>query len=156
MTVHEQLCTPEGVQAIAKECWDCAVTAEMAETLSAKYIKHRKKPMEDSFRRGTATCAVGAGQLVWLKDMLNEMGLLPISDDRASDDTPTPVTAVLHVGFMTIFETEEMVCRLHNEELCQETNRPARSKMFATAQKQTVTPIDATAGIVAHTSQESN
>lgn len=152
MTVHKQLCTPIGVQEVAKEWWDCEVPPELAETLSAEYVKKRKKGMEQDFADGKAHSAIG--QLIWLKSRLNDAELLPVSGKPPPDDKPTAVTAILHVGFVTLPETEEMLARLQNEEPREDTNKPARSKMFEIAQKQNVAPIDALAGIVAHTSQQ--
>jgi hypothetical protein len=154
MNVHKQLCTPTGVQEAAKEWWDCNVSTEIAEKLSAKYVKQRKKPMEASIKTGSTNSALAGGHLVWLKNMLNEAGLLPVSGSPPPDDKAVAVTAVLHVGFITLAETEKMIERLQNEEQLEETNAPARSKIFKTAQKQTITPIDATASIVTHSTQE--
>jgi hypothetical protein len=148
MDVHDQMCTAAGVQALAKEWWVCDIAAETAEKLSAQYIKERKKPHEKNVREGKATSALSAGQLVWLKYMLNMAGLLPVGDNPVTDDTPTPVTAVLHIGFLSVPETYEMLGRLNNEHRRHECNDPARSKMFETAQRQDVTAIDRTAAIV--------
>jgi hypothetical protein len=148
MDVHDQMCTAAGVQALAKEWWVCDITAETAEELSAQYIKERKKPHEKNVREGKATSALSAGQLVWLKYMLNMAGLLPVGDNPVTDDTPTPVTAVLHIGFLSVPETDEMLGRLNNEHRRHECNDPARSKMFETAQRQDVIAIDRTAAIV--------
>lgn len=146
MTVHDQMCTPTGVQAVAKEWWDCDIIYEMAARFSAAYIKssaHRVK--ED---RANGWLITAAGPLVWLKAQLNDLGLLPVSETRVSDDSPTPVTAVLHVGFLCLHESDEMIGRLHNEHRRADCNKPARSKMFETAQKQDVAAIDRTAAIV--------
>lgn len=147
MQEHEQLCSAAGIQKLAKEWWDCVVSDKLAEELSAEYVKHRKKSVEAALAKVETHSAVGVGVLVWLKARLNEENVLPTSAP-ASDDTPDPVTAVLHVGFVMLAETEEMLERLHNEALVDDANNPARSKMFDTAQKQNVTPIDALAGIV--------
>jgi hypothetical protein len=154
MNLHEQLCTPAGVQALAKEWWACDVPAETAEKLSAQYIKKRKKPYEKNVREGKATSALSAGQLVWLKYMLNIAGLLPVGNNPVTDDTPTPVTAVMHVGFLTLAETEEMMWLLRNERPRENTNTPARSKIFETAQIRSIAPIDATAAIVSQIEKE--
>ena len=148
MTVHEQMCTPEGAQQIAKEWFDCNLAAEQAVKLSRVY----KKTSKDRVRKDKAGgfLITAAGPLVWLKTRLNDYGLLPVSKSKANDDAPSAVTAILHVGFLSVAETEEMLSLLRREPKTDETNKPARSKMFATAQKQNVAPIDAVAERVAH------
>lgn len=147
MTVHEQMCTPVGLLDIAKEWWDCEVPLDLAERLSAKYIKNSKHRVNRDTRTGYLI--VAAGPLIWLKTHLNDLGLLPVSGEPPPDDSAEAATATFHVGFIALAETEEMLLRLKNEEPATETNRPARSKMFETAQKQDVAPIDALAGTVA-------
>jgi hypothetical protein len=148
MIVHEQLCTPTGAQEIALEWWDCVISAELSAKLGAAYAKASKHRVAVDRKNGHLITA--AGPLVWLKQRLNDAGLLPVSGNPPPDDKPTATTAVLHVGFLCVPETEEMMCRLRNEPLPTDTNNPARSKMFETAQKQIVTPIDALAGKVTH------
>jgi|LakMenEpi03Aug12_release.lakeMendotaPanAssembly.Ray.scaffolds.fasta_scaffold2947686_1 hypothetical protein len=57
------------------------------------------------------------------------------------------VTAVLHVGFLSIAETPEMLERLRRPEP-DEPDSTARSRLFSELQRIGVTPIDATAGVV--------
>jgi len=149
MTVHDKMCTPSGLQELAKEWWDCLVSDELALSLSTAYIKATEgfEPEAGSFSV-PCLCSSGTGQIVWLKNRINDLNLLPVGEARMHDDIPAVTTAVLHVGFLSVFETEEMVCRLRNEPLRQNCENPARSKMFATAQKQDVAPIDRTASIV--------
>jgi hypothetical protein len=146
MTVHDQMCTPAGVQEVAKEWWDCDIIYEMAERFSVKYVEDTKDRVKQDRANGWFITA--AGPLVWLKSHLNDLGLLPISGERVHDDSPTPVTAVLHIGFLSVPETDEMLSRLHTAPRQHDCNNPARSKMFETAQRQDVTAIDRTAAIV--------
>lgn len=152
MNVHAQMCTAAGLQAVAKEWWDCEITLDLAENLSAKYAKESKNRVKQDIKNGYFITA--AGPLVWLKMRLNARNLLPVSGNAPTDDKPTDPTATLRVGFLSLVETEEMLARLQNELLNEDANNPARSKMFETAQKQDITPIDATAGIVTKTKQD--
>lgn len=148
MTVHEQMCTPEGMQQTAKEWFDCDLVSEHAVELSRVYAKKSKDRVRKDTAQGLLITA--AGPLIWLKTWLNHYRLLPVSKPKANDDDPDAVTAILHVGFLSLAETEEMLAKLRREPKKEETNNPARSKMFSTAQKQAVAPIDALAGKVAH------
>lgn len=146
MRVHEQMRTPTGIQAVVKEWWDFDLTIELAEELCVAYIKQQIPRIDADIARGYMVTA--AGPLVWLKSRIVELGLLTPFVAPLNDDPPRITTAVLHVGFLMLHETEEMLERLHNEQMREDVNKPARSKMFATAQRQAVAPIDALASVV--------
>lgn len=81
----------------------------------------------------------------WLREMLRELGYLPESLALCEDDTP--VAGVLHVGFVSISETPEMLSRVARKE-SDEPSRPARSRVMAELQRIDISPIDGTAARV--------
>lgn len=151
MSVHEQMYSADGVRQIAQEWWECEITPELAEKLSLCYVKTAKSRARSEPK---PEAVVAVFPLAWLKMRLNDWGLLPVAAQKVADDAPAYVTAVLHTGFLTLPETDEMLARLRNEQLCADVNNPARSKMFAVARKQAVAPIDALAGIVTKSTKQ--
>lgn len=151
MRVYEQMRTPVGIQAVVKEWWDFDLTIELAEEICVAYIKQQIPRINEDIARGNMVTA--AGPLVWLKSRIVELNLLTPFVAPSNDDPPGVTTAILHVGFLTLGETEEMVARLRNESLRENVNKPARSKMFATAQRQAIAPINALAAAVTRTKE---
>jgi len=83
MTVHDKMCTPIGLQELAKEWWDCLVSDELALSLSTAYIKATAgfEPEAGSFSV-PCLCSSGTGQTVWLKNRINDLNLLPVGEAR--------------------------------------------------------------------------
>lgn len=81
-------------------------------------------------------------------------GTQPASADQAGfdyvpcEDAGRVVTCVLHVGFLSIMETENELSRLRGEAV-QADISPARSRMARLLNKDYVRPIDRTAAKVA-------
>jgi hypothetical protein len=148
MRVYEQMRSPLGVQDVVREWWDVDISLECAAVIYTAYIKTHDKRVKASLK--TDYLVTAAGPLVWLKSKLLDLALLP-GPGGCEDDEQGTVTAVLHIGFLCLEETEEMLANLRNETPQEDVNRPARSKMFTVAQRQTVAPIDALAGIVTRT-----
>lgn len=143
---HEQMHTGEGVQQLVKEWWDAELELQIASELSTWYIDSTDWRIKHDLAEGWHITATRP--YVWLKMQLLEFNLLPNPGPPLEDDPPSVTSATLHVGFLTLTETEEMLLRLHFESLTDKI-QPARSKMFATAEKQDVFPINAIAAKVA-------
>jgi hypothetical protein len=86
-----------------------------------------------------------AGPFAWVKNRILESGLLPFG---GFDPSAEPVvTAVLHVGFLSLPETREMLDRLmFDPERSKDST--ARSRFGKTVHVHAVSPIDATASRV--------
>jgi hypothetical protein len=69
-------------------------------------------------------------------------------DYMPCEDSGRIVTCVLHVGFLSIVETEKELSRLRGE-VVRSDNSPARSRMARLLRKDYVRPIDRTAAKVA-------
>jgi hypothetical protein len=82
----------------------------------------------------------------WLRYMLNDWDLF-LPRPQVDDATDFVMTATLHIGFLTLPETSEMLERLLNESPSRNSN-VARSKIFTTLQRSVVSPVDATAAKV--------
>lgn len=149
---HEQMATGPGVQALAKEWFDADVPDGLAAVISETYAKTTRKRVKDDKAKGYHICA--AGPCVWLKSRLNCRGMLPVSGAPPNDDDPGPVSAVLHVGFVGIHESEEMLERLRSEFVKRDPGAPARSKVFKQLARETIAPIDGTAARVAPEKEE--
>jgi hypothetical protein len=131
MTAHEQISTPDGVVAFAAEWFDVCVAPLLASSIAncAKSLDNRWE--------------TAAGPVCFVKNRLLGAGYFKPSG-RIFDDSP--VTAVLHVGFVFIRESQEMVELLKNEEPSESS--PARSRFANEVKVRAVSPIDATAGRV--------
>jgi hypothetical protein len=133
MTLDTQLRTPEGLRSAALEWFDVAVDTDDAARWSAKYNKTMPSRYDTS-----------AGPLMWLKNRMLERQLFSWG---GAPDYLTLDGVDLHIAFLFIEETEEMLCRLRKPE---RTTTPdesvARSKIGKTAE--IIQPIDATAAAV--------
>lgn len=92
---------------------------------------------------------VSAGPAMWIKNRLMELGCFRVRHDP-STDFGDATTAVLHVFFMSLEETAEMILFLQNEREAEHKKKlakVARSKLFGTPL--VVAPVDSTAGKVA-------
>lgn len=138
MKLDAQLRTPEGLQAAAWEWFDVDVSKDLAEKWSAKYNKTIAR-----------TYITSAGPLMWLKNRMMEQMLFVYG---GSQDFPGIDGCDLHVAFLFIEETEEMLCRLRTPE---RTTTPdesvARSKIGKTNTK--IQPVDALAAAVTEWSE---
>lgn len=108
------------------------------------------RAIDEAVRRGTPLSSMGNGWaddtwVMWIKNRLATLGVLD------GGQSPAPIehtTAVLHVGFIFIIETEEMLSRLRaNEETGKAIHAQfARSKLAST--NEIVRPIDRVASRV--------
>lgn len=122
-------------------------TKNLQDACSEALRKHLGKHGEELFR---AHCLGPDGQesswQLWLKNRLDEMGVC--TAHRTGQPDATSVTsAVLHIFFLYLEETEDMLERLRREPVGTES-QTARSKLAKTNQKN-VRPIDKTAFRVA-------
>lgn len=141
MSFHDQMFTAAGVQALGREWFDCEIPEGLASCWSYDYIDAHNK------RNNGEYAITAAFPCVFLKTRLNDLGLLPVANSAPA--AAPVVTAVFHVGFLTLPETLEMWQRLWNENLRTDSH-VARSAIFKAAEKINPTPIDATAAIVTH------
>lgn len=132
MTSHDQISTPDGLSAFAAEWFGVSVPRQFASEMADVASRHKSR------------WETTAGPYCWVKNRLLESSLMPrvvgCSIYREA------VTAVLHVGFVFIEETDEMVSRLKNEQAA--TGSPSRSAFFREARRASVSPIDGTAARV--------
>lgn len=131
MNHHDQILTPGGVADLAAEWFDVFVSP----TLSSRIAKLA--------RQHTRRWDTAAGPVCWVKNRLLDAGYFK-PGRQCHDDSF--VTATLHVGFLSLPESPEMLARLKNER--PEASSPARSRFANSVQKYAVSPIDATAGRV--------
>jgi len=131
MTAHDQISTPEGVETFAAEWFDVYVAPPLASSI-ANYAKSLRNRWETA-----------AGPVCLVKNILLEAGYFKPSGLIFDDSL---VTAILHVGFIFIRESQEMVELLKNEEPSESS--PARSRFANEVQVRAVSPIDGTAGRV--------
>lgn len=132
MTAHEQISTPEGLSLFAQEWFGVVVPQTFADRMSSAARGHENR------------WETTAGPYCWLKNRITEESLLPTPPCLPPSDGGA--TAVLHVGFIWIRETDEMISRLRNEPT--QPGSPARSRFFGEASRSPVSPIDATAARV--------
>lgn len=130
MTAHDQISTPCGLAAFASEWFDISVPTWFANSMARDASKHRER------------WETAAGPYIWLKNRLLEDGLFHGVGRNSPDDSHP--TATLHVGFLSIIESPEMIERLRNESM--ESGKPARSRFANDARTKNVAPVDATAG----------
>lgn len=89
-------------------------------------------------------CWSEASRLVWLKQRVAETGALRAGEKGAP---PVRITSPLHVGFLYLEETDEMLTRLRNEVVSPEPALPTTSRIFSS--NLVPTPIDRVAARVA-------
>lgn len=139
MTLDAKMRTPEGLRAAALEWFEVHVLQDDAEAWSAKYNK-------EIDRKHTTS----AGPLIWLKNRMMERMLFSFGGSRGGLEMPG---CELHVAFLFLEETEEMLCRLRTKERTKTPDESvARSKIGKTNSK--IQPIDATAATVAEWKDE--
>jgi|688.fasta_scaffold107683_8 hypothetical protein len=131
MTPHDQISTPLGFAEFAAEWFGVFVP----QALSSRIAKQA--------RQHTRRWETAAGPVCWVKNRLLDEGYFK-PGGQCHDDSF--VTAILHVGFLSLPESPEMIARLKNE-LAEEPS-PARSRFANSVQRYAVSPIDATAGRV--------
>jgi hypothetical protein len=133
MNAHEQISSPDGLRRFASEWLGVSVGSGDAAKWAAAARQHKE-------RWDTAT-----GPFVWVKNRVLEAGLIPFGwepfDDRRI------VTAVLHIGFLSLSETSEMVARLP-EATQLPSDSTARSRLVGEMAIRSVSPIDGTAAKV--------
>lgn len=94
--------------------------------------------------------------LLWLNTALPRWGMPFNADAPAAvfdDETERVVTAVLHVGFLTLHETPGMLARLRHGREQLPGYGPARSRIFPMIETHHIAPIDAVAAKVSHGSE---
>lgn len=133
MNAHDQISTPFGLASFTMEWFDVAVPAWFAWSMSSDAARHRER------------WETAAGPYIWVKNRLLEHHMLPDAGRNTPDDSHS--TATLHVGFLSIFETPEMLNRLRNERVTDDAS-PARSRFARCLGVTAVTPIDTVAGRV--------
>ena len=131
MNHHDQILTPEGVADLAAEWFDVFVP----QSLSSRIAKQA--------RQHTRRWETAAGPVCWVKNRLLDEGYFK-PGRQCHDDSV--VTAILHVGFLSLPESPEMLERLKNETPTEPAL--ARSRFANCVKKYAVAPIDATAGRV--------
>jgi hypothetical protein len=132
VTAHDQISTAEGLCSFADEWLGIRVPLLTAAKWARQARKHRE--------RWTTT----VGPYIWIKNRLSESGWF----DFAGHDSPdwSHPTAVLHVGYVSLFESPEMISRLTNEPM--DDGSPSRSRLAKEMQVRDVKPIDGTAARV--------
>ena len=130
MTAHDQISTPCGLASFASEWFGIAVPVWFARRYARVASKQRER------------WETASGPYIWLKNRLIEEGLF-CGVGRCSPDDSHP-TATLHVGFLSLIESPEMIQRLQNESM--KPGKPARSRFANDAKTKNVAPVDATAG----------
>jgi hypothetical protein len=131
MNPHDQISTPLGFAEFAAEWFGVFVPPALAAGFAIDASEHSR-------RWETAT-----GPVCWVKNRLLDAGYFK-PGRQCHDDSV--VTAILHVGFLSLPESPEMLERLKNEP--RDAPAPARSRFANCVQKYAVAPIDATAGRV--------
>jgi hypothetical protein len=131
MTPHDQISTPLGFAEFAAEWFGVFVPPALAAGFAADASEHGRR------------WETAAGPVCWVKNRLLDAGYFK-PGGQCHDDSF--VTAILHVGFLSLPESPEMIARLKNE-LAEEPS-PARSRFANSVQRYAVSPIDATAGRV--------
>jgi hypothetical protein len=86
-----------------------------------------------------------AGPFVWVKNRALEAGLIPFG--WAPLDDSRVVTAVLHIGFLSLAETSDMTARLPEAEEAP-FDSTARSRLVSEMEIRSASPIDGTAARV--------
>lgn len=131
MTAHDQISTPLGFAEFVSEWFGVSVPTIIAIAYSSEARSHRER------------WETAAGPFCWVKNRLLEQGYF----DPGRNTPPCGgITAIMHVGFLCIRETPEMLDRLKNER--REEPAPARSRFASAINMYAVSPIDATAGRV--------
>lgn len=133
MTAHEQISSPDGLRRFAMEWLGVSVGYCEASKWAAVARRHKE-------RWDTA-----AGPFAWVKNRALEAGLIPFG--WAHFDDRRIVTAVLHIGFLSLPETSEMVARLP-EAAQSPPDSTARSRLVSEMAIRSVSPIDGTAAKV--------
>lgn len=132
MTIHDLISIPDGLVRAAEEWFGVTVPQKIAKSLADIARQHKNR------------WETGGAPMCWLKSQLHELGMLGGAGMVCCD--PEHATAVLHVGFLTLRETPDMVERLKNEN--KEESRVARSRLAEELRRVAVSPINATAAIV--------
>lgn len=101
--------------------------------------KYQCKPLGSGWSEGT--------WWMWIKSRIQETDMMDWMTGIRPAVTEHP-TCLLHVGFVSILETDEELARLRNEDL-KEESKVARSKLHRRLPHENVHPIDRTAMIVA-------
>lgn len=131
MNHHDQISTVRGFIAFASEWFDVFVPESLARRVASQARAHKER------------WETAAGPVCWAKNRLLDAGYFRPGRCEFNDSA---VTATLHIGFLSIKESPEMLERLKNERT--EEPSPARSKFASLVKKYAVSPIDATASRV--------
>jgi len=131
VNAHDKISTPAGFAEFASEWFEIAVPPVLAVIYSGEARDHQE-------RWETST-----GPFCWVKNRLLEAGYFDVGRNSPAGGG---ITAILHIGFLSLPESQEMLQRLKNER--PEDSSPARSRFSKAVKKYAVAPIDATAGRV--------
>jgi hypothetical protein len=125
---HDQISTAIGFVAFAREWFDVFVPESLARRIASQARSHKER------------WETAAGPVCWAKNRLLDAGYFRPGRNEFDDSM---VTATLHVGFLSLGESPEMIARLKNEQPGDPS--PARSRFAELVKKYAVAPIDATA-----------
>lgn len=132
MTSHDRISTPDGLSSFALEWFGVEVPQWFASEMADIASRHKSR------------WETTAGPYCWVKNRLSEASLMPKT--IGCQHAPEAVTAILHVGFVFIEETADMVSRLKNEQA--DAGSPSRPAFFREAARKSVSPVNATAARV--------
>lgn len=137
--------TPRGVSDLARGWWGIILSEHRARQISNYYeksgqLKRVQKDQEDGEH------ITGDGIFAWLKNRLLEIDAIGRAGCCGSD--PCHATATLHVGFVFIAETDEMLATLRREPVDDGKDSTARSKFASVAEVQDVHAVDSLASRV--------
>ena len=133
MNAHDQISSPDGLRRFAMEWLGVSVDSCKASKWASQARSHRER------------WNTSVGPFAWVKNRALEAGLIPFG--WAPLDDSRVVTAVLHIGFLSLSETSEMMARL--PEAAQfPSDSTARSRLVAEMAIRSVSPIDGTAAKV--------
>lgn len=136
MTIFQALSTSQldRVQRFVRDTFDLEISASNAAEICARWRKFNPRMV----------WTTSAGPAIWIKSRLAEMAAF--KDVPHSPPEDFDVTAILHVFFLFLEETSDMIERLRNDRTPVESE-VARSKVSTTTEK--ITPVDRVAGRVA-------
>lgn len=142
--------TPQFVAQMAQEKFDVKLSAEIVNHLVGMFRMALKRNPFRTSEGGYNWMYAGSENSFssWLKLRLMELGIFRPGHNLFSKEVRLQ-PCELHLGFLSLPETEEMLIRLRLEAMSTEEAAVARSKLGKVLGVQNVQPIDAVAARVA-------